>query len=273
MTIKALNGIPQLGLGTFGRTGPEGLEALLAAIEVGYRHIDTAQSYGTEENVGKAVRRCGLPREEIFVTTKVADTNLKKADFMPSVEKSLETLGLSSVDLLLIHWPSQHDAVPFEEYMLPLAEAKEKGYASRIGVSNYPVADLKRAAALLGPDAIATNQVEIHPYMQAPKLAAYAREVGLPLTAYQPLAKGRVSSDPTLTAVGERHGVTAAAAALAFLMGEGHIVIPASSDRGRLAANFAAAGVNLSQEDAAAIRALHKGTRFIDPAKSPAWDD
>jgi len=270
---KAINGIPQLGLGTFGRTGREGLEALLAAIEIGYRHIDTAQSYGTEENVGRAVNTCGLPREDLFVTTKVADTNLRAADFMPSVEESLKTLGLSYVDLLLIHWPSQNDEVPFEEYMRPLAEAKAKGFARMIGVSNYPIADLKRGAALLGEGVIATNQVEIHPYMQAPKLAAYAREAGIPLTAYQPIAKGRVSTDPTLTAIGDRHGVTAAAAALAFLMGEGHIVIPASSDRGRLESNFAAGGVTLSEEEMAAVRALHKGTRFIDPDKSPAWDD
>lgn len=273
MTKTTASGIPMLGLGTFGRTGSEGLDALLQAIEIGYRHIDTAQSYGTEQNVGEAVRQSGLSRGDFFITTKVADTNLRKADFMPSVEKSLETLGVSSVDLLLIHWPSQNDEVPFEEYILPLAETKERGFTRNIGVSNFPIADLKRTAKLLGEGAIVTNQVEIHPYMQSPRLAAYAKEIGLPLTAYQPLAKGRVSEDPVLIGIGEKHGVTAGAATLAFLMAEGHIAIPASSNKARLEGNFAARNVTLDDADIEAIRALHKGTRFIDPAKSPAWDD
>ena len=273
MAQNANDPIPSLGLGTFGRTGSEGLDALLAALEVGYRHIDTAQSYGTEENVGEAVRRSGLPREDIFITTKVADTNLAKSDFMPSVEKSLETLGVDHIDLLLIHWPSHQDAVPFEDYMTALAEAKSRGHARRIGVSNYPVADLERTKALLGPGEISTNQVEVHPYLQSSKLAAYARAEGLPLTAYMPLAKGKVSEDATLNAIAAKHGVTAAAVSLAFLLQEGHVAIPSSSNRGRLVENFAALGVSLSAEEMASIRALDRGTRIIDPDKAPAWDD
>ena len=115
--------IPQLGLGTFGRTGEAGVAALLKAIEIGYRHIDTAQTYDTEWSVGEAVRRSGLPRSDFFITTKVGDLRLDKAQFMPSVEQSLKTLGVDQVDVLLIHWPSQHDAVPFEDYMLGLRQA------------------------------------------------------------------------------------------------------------------------------------------------------
>ena len=273
MAVKTANGIPMLGLGTFGRTGPEGLEALLAAIEIGYRHLDTAQSYGTEENVGKAIATCGLPRSDIFLTTKVADTNLRKSDVLPSVEKSLETLGVDVIDLLLIHWPSQNDAVPFEDYMLQLAEAKAKGYAKKIGVSNYPIADLKRAEALLGKDALSTNQVELHVYLQSPKLCAYAKSTGLPLTAYRPLAKAAANDDATLREIASRHGVTAAAVALAFLMAEGHIVIPASGNPARLAANFAAGTVDLAADEVASIRTLDRGERGIDPDKAPAWDD
>ena len=273
MSDRTINGIPQLGLGTFGRTGPEGLDALLAALEVGYRHIDTAQSYDTEANVGEAVRRSGLPRSEVFVTTKVADTNLEEKDFLHSVERSLETLGTDQVDLLLIHWPSQHDAVPFESYMTGLAEARERGWTRMIGVSNFPIADLRRTEAVLGKGQIATNQVEIHPYLQGPKLRDHARGVGIPLTAYMPLAKGRVSDDATLARIAERHGVTAAAVSLAFLMGEGHIVIPASSNRERLERNFAAGRVTLDESEMDEIRALDRGERFIDPDKAPAWDD
>jgi 2,5-diketo-D-gluconate reductase B len=272
MTNSA-SAIPQMGLGTYGRTGDEGLAAMLMAIELGYRHLDTAQSYGTEVTVGRAIPRSGLKRDEIFVTTKVADTNLDKASFLPSVEKSLETMQLDQVDLLLIHWPSARDAVPFEDYMIALGEAKARGWARMIGVSNYPIADLERSTAILGAGALATNQVEIHPYLQSPKLAGYARANGLQLTAYMPLAKGRMSDDPVLKAIAEKHGVTAAAISLAFLMSEGYVVIPSSSDESRLRENLAALDVTLSSDDIASIRTLDRGDRMINPQKSPRWDD
>jgi 2,5-diketo-D-gluconate reductase B len=265
--------IPQLGLGTFGRTGEAGMAAILTALELGYRHIDTAQTYDTEAEVGEAMRRSGLPRGEIFVTTKVADGNLDRARFGPSVERSLATIGVDQVDLLLIHWPAFGDAVPFEDYMLALAEAQERGQARLIGVSNFPIALLERTRALLGEGAIATNQVEIHPYLQAPRLRDHARARGLTLTAYQPLLKGRVASDPALVNIAGRRGVNPAAVALAFLMAEGHAVIPASSSAANLRANLAARDIRLSEEEMERIRALDRGERTIDPAKSPAWDD
>lgn len=265
--------IPKLGLGTFGRTGEDGIQALLAALEIGYRHLDTAQSYGTEASVGEAWRRSSLPRDEVFITTKVADTSLERGMVLPSVQKSLETIGVDQVDLLLIHWPSAKDAVPFEDYMLPLAEAQARGYARLIGVSNFNIELLKRTAALLGPEAIATNQVEIHPYLQIPRLRDFAKSEGLPLTAYQPLAKGKVGQDPAIQAIAERHGVTPAAVALAFLMAEGHIVIPASGNVDNLRGNFAALQVRLDDAEMATMRGLDRGQRRIDPEKSPAWDD
>ena len=265
--------IPQLGLGTFGRTGEEGMQAILTAIEIGYRHIDTAQSYDTEANVGEAIRRSGLPRSDFFVTTKVADTHLAKPDFLPSVEKSLETIGTDAVDLLLIHWPSQNDEVPFEDYVLALAEARQRGWTKHIGVSNFPIALLEKTSSLIGREAIATDQVEIHPYLQAPKLVAYCRQNGLTLTAYQPLYKGAVNDDPLLKGIAEEHGVTAAAVALAFLMAEGHAVIPASGSEKNLRANLAAQDVSLPHEEIARIRTLDRSIRHINPAKSPRWDD
>ncbi|HWJ75126.1 MAG TPA: aldo/keto reductase [Kaistia sp.] len=264
--------IPQLGLGTFGRTGDAGTEAILTAIEIGYRHLDTAQTYDTEKQVGEAMRRSGLPRGDLFVTTKVADTMFEKANFLPSVERSLAAIGVDQVDLLLIHWPSQNDQVPFAEYMLELAEAKARGLARLIGVSNFPIADLERSRQLLGEGAIATNQMEIHPFLQTPKLRDYARAMGMPLTAYQPLAKGMVNDDPTINAIAAAHGVGPSAIALAFLMGEGHIVIPASGSEANLRANFAALGVTLTPEEMDRMRALNRGHRRIDPAKSPVWD-
>lgn len=265
--------IPQIGLGTYGRTGEAGMAAILTALELGYRHIDTAQSYDTEEEVGEAMRRSGLPRSEVFVTTKVADTNLGRDRFAPSVVRSLEAIEVDQVDLLLIHWPSQNDAEPFEEYMLALAETQRRGQARLIGVSNFPIALLERTWALLGDDAIATNQVEIHPFLQAPKLRDYARGRRLPLTAYQPLVKGKVASDPVLIEIAHSHGASAPAVALAFLIAEGHVVIPASSSEQNLRANLAAAELRLTEEEMDRIRALDRGWRTIDPAKSPRWDD
>ncbi|WP_262272341.1 aldo/keto reductase [Microvirga yunnanensis] len=267
------NMIPAIGLGTYGRTGDAGMASILAALEIGYRHIDTAQSYDTERPVGEALRRSGLPREEVFITTKVADTKLDRASFMPSVEASLEALGLGHVDLLLIHWPSQNNAVPFEDYMTELKRAQDLGHSRFIGISNFPIAMLEQTRALLGDGAVVTNQVEIHPYLQAPRLSNYARSIGLPLTAYQPLAQGDVGSDPVLAGIGERHGVTAAAVALAFLMEEGHAVIPASSNAVNLRENMRSLEVRLSDEEMGLIRALNRGERRINPAKSPRWDD
>jgi 2,5-diketo-D-gluconate reductase B len=265
--------IPKLGLGTFGRAGDAGMAAILRALDVGYRHIDTAQSYGSEASVGEAVRRSRIPRPEIFITTKVADTKLDTSQFMDSVERSLETIGLGPVDLLLIHWPSKGDAVPFEDYMLALAEAQSRGHTRTIGVSNFPIALLERTERLLGPGAIVTDQVEIHPYMQAPKLTAHARSKGLTLTAYQPLCRGAVASDPVLQRIGEKHGVTASTISLAFLMQVGHVVIPASGSEANLRANWQARDITLDADDMQAIHALHRGDRRINPDKSPAWDD
>ena len=265
--------IPRHGLGTYGRTGSAGTAAMLKAIETGYRHLDTAQTYNTEATVGEAVRRSGLPRGEFFITTKVADYNLAKADFMPSVEKSLETIGLGPADLLLIHWPSPGNAVPLEHYIEALARAQQLGHARLIGVSNFPIALIERTSAQLGKAAIATNQVEIHPYLQAAKLSAYAKKVGLTLTAYQPLSQGRAGSDLVLSKIASRLGTNPAAVALAFLMAEGHIVIPASSNAAHLRDNWAANSVRLGDDDMAAIRKLERGQRVINPAKSPDWDD
>jgi 2,5-diketo-D-gluconate reductase B len=265
--------IPRLGLGTYGRTGSEGVAALMTAIEIGYRHLDTAQTYNSEGSVGEAMHRSGVPRESFFVTTKVADTNLDKSRFMPSVRRSLETLGVDQVDLLLIHWPSFGDAVPFEDYMEALAEARQAGHARLIGVSNFPIALLEKAEALLGKGAIATNQVEIHPYLQAPRLCDYARRVGLPLTAYQPLAKGEIRGDPVLEKIAATKACPVSAVALSFLMAEGHIVIPASGNAANLRANYAAHDVELSEAEMSAIRTLDRGYRRINPEKSPRWDD
>lgn len=266
------NRIPRLGLGTWLRTGDEGLRAILAGIEIGFRHIDTAQTYDTEENVGRAIRQSGLPRGDFFITTKVADTNLAGDRFLPSLKQSLDRLGVDQVDLTLIHWPSFRDAVPFGGYMEALAEAKAKGLTRLIGVSNFTIALIEKSVALLGPGEIATNQVELHPYLQGRRLRAACERHGVRTTAYLPLAKGKVADDPALQRIARRHGVAPATVALAWLLQSGMIAIPASSRREHMEANYGALSLALDLAEMAEIGALDRGERIIDPPKAPAWD-
>jgi 2,5-diketo-D-gluconate reductase B len=164
--MRSLNNIPQLGYGTWARTGDDGVAAIATALEIGYRHLDTAQPYGTEAPIARAIKMSGLKRSELFITTKVAEANLGRERFLPSVRESLDTLEMDAVDLLLIHWPSAGDAVPFEHYIEALGEARSLGLARLIGVSNFTIAMLDRADEILGRGAIATNQVEVHPFLQ-----------------------------------------------------------------------------------------------------------
>jgi 2,5-diketo-D-gluconate reductase B len=264
--------IPRLGLGTFGRTGEDGQRAIETGLELGYRHLDTAQTYDTEENVGRAVAASRLPRAELFVATKIADFNLARDRFLPSLRESLDRLALDQVDLTLIHWPSHRDAVPFGAYMEELARARELGLTRLIGVSNFTISLIDKAVALLGPGAIATNQVELHPYLQNRKLRARCQASGIAVTAYMPLAKGRVTHEPAIRAIAAHHDTSAAAVTLAWLLHQGIIVIPASGRREHMEANLDALSLALSVEEAAAITALDRGDRMINPAKSPDWD-
>jgi 2,5-diketo-D-gluconate reductase B len=263
---------PAMGLGTWGRTGAEGLAAIERAVELGYRHFDTAQTYGTEWNVGEAMRRSGVPRGEFFVTTKVADTKLSRSDLLTSLRGSLDEVGVERVDLALIHWPSWRDAVPFEEYMDALAEARADGLTEHIGVSNFPAALVERAVARLGPGSLATNQVEVHPFLQNRRVRTVCSGLGMTVTAYLPLASGRAVADPVIEAIGRAHDEPAAAVALAWLLAGGLAVIPASARADHLAANLRALSVTLTEAELAAIDALDRGQRLVNPAKSPAWD-
>ncbi|MEF2070050.1 aldo/keto reductase [Consotaella aegiceratis] len=265
--------IPRLGLGTFGRTGEVGIAAIQRALELGYRHIDTAQSYGTEASVREAIRRSGLAREAVFVTTKVADVNLAPADFLPSVEASLRALGTEWIDLLLIHWPRREEEVPLASYMEALAETQAKGWTRHIGVSNFTIALLERSETIVGRGALATNQVELHPYLQNRTLAAYARTKGLLLTAYMPLAQGRAADDPVLRSMAERHEVEPGTIALAWLLQNGFAAIPATSRETHLASNLMARTVRLSDAEMADIDRLDRGSRIVDPDKAPLWDE
>jgi 2,5-diketo-D-gluconate reductase B len=264
--------IPKLGLGTWLRDGDEGFRAIVAGLELGYRHLDTAQTYGTEAHIGRAIRASGLPREEVFVTTKVGDINLARKDFLPSLQRSLDLMDIGPVDLTLIHWPAHDDSVPFASYLEDLAEAKARGLTRLIGVSNFPCALVERSVALLGPGELVTNQVEVHPYLQNRAVRACCEAHGIVVTAYMPLAGGRVAKDPVLKGIAERHSVSAPVVALAWLLHHGMIAIPASRRRQHMADNLRALDLTLGDDELMAIDALDRGFRLIDPAKSPDWD-
>lgn len=265
-------GMPLLGLGTFGRRGPEGAAAILAALEIGYRHLDTAQSYDTERECGQAIRQSGLARANIFITTKIDMPNYGAGKLVPSLQRSLDTIGVDSVDLTLIHWPSPGDEVPPAVYLEQLAEAQEMGLTKTIGVSNFTIALLQQAQAILGKGAIANNQVECHPYLQNRKLVDFCDEAGIPVTAYLPIVRGTLQDDPVLEPVAAAKGCTVEQLAIAFTLARNIAAIPASSNRERLATNFAAQHVVLTEDDMAAIAALDRNARRINPSHAPAWD-
>ncbi len=270
--MKEIAGIPQLGLGTYGRTGASGRAAIETAIGIGYRHLDTAQAYGNEAEVGAAVRDSGLPRADFFVTTKIDVGNLGEGLVIPSLEQSLMASGLDRFDLTLIHWPSPHGAVPPSVYLPQLAEAQARGLTRLIGVSNFTISLIEEALVLLGPGRLVTNQIELHPYLQNRKIADFCTANGIAVTCYQPIAKGRLRGDPVLSDIARAHDASIEQVALAFEMAKGYVVIPASGSRTHLEANFAATELHLDAADMARIAAVDQGRRYIDPSWRPDWD-
>jgi 2,5-diketo-D-gluconate reductase B len=264
--------IPRLGLGTFGRAGAPGLDLIIAALELGYRHIDTAQTYNTEEMVGLAVRRSGILRDDLFITTKVHFENLGADQLRPSFERSLELLKMDYVDLLLAHWPSPNDEIPMESYLADLHQLKSDGQTRLIGVSNFTRGLVDRAVRFLGPGTIANNQIEVHPFLQNASLRSHCHKLGVSVTGYVPLAKGRVANDPTLQMIGARHNRLPSQIALAWAMQAGVIVIPASASLQHLRSNFMASEIELSKDEMEHIAGLDRNMRIISPPYSPQWD-
>ena len=267
------NTIPPFGLGTFRLKGQTVIDSVRNGLELGYRLVDTAQIYGNEAEVGQAIADSGVPRSELFITTKIWTDNFARGKLATSLKDSLRKLRIDQVDLTLIHWPSPGGAVPVPEFMGALAEAKAAGLTRLIGVSNFTVALLKEAIAAVGAENIATNQVELHPYLQNCKLADFAKSQGIHITSYQTLAYGRVLQDPVLQQIAKAHEATTAQVALAWAMQLGYAVIPSSTRRENLESNLAAPKLKLSDDDMARIAALDRGERLTNPGGlAPAWD-
>jgi diketogulonate reductase-like aldo/keto reductase len=263
--------IPAIGFGTSG-LGTVRAEHIATALQAGYRHIDTARKYGTEPAVGDGMRASGVPRSEIFVCTKVSHENLHAGDFAGSIDDSLKALGVDYVDLLLVHWPERN--TPLAETMGGLAKAKRDGLTRHIGVANFNIAMLDEAIRLC-PEPLVNLQVECHPYFDQSKVIAACRERGVVLTAYCPLARGRIQGDPVLTEIGRRYAKTCAQVALRWLMQQDIIAaIPRSSNAARIAENINVFDFELDEEDVRRIAALKRPDgRTANPVgRAPVWD-
>ncbi|MCO7231706.1 MULTISPECIES: 2,5-didehydrogluconate reductase DkgB [unclassified Cobetia] len=264
--------IPNPGLGTFRLEGDTLKQAVTTALELGYRHIDTAQMYGNEAEVGEAIEASPVPRDEIFLTTKVWHDKLAPEALKQSVDESLAKLGTDHVDLLLIHWPSPNDAVPMRDYLTALREVQEAGKARHIGVSNFTIAQIDQAVDILGEGALLTNQVEVHPFLQNRQVIEKCREHGIEVTAFMPLTVGKVMEDATLKQIAERHDASPAQVALAWLKAQDIVTFPSSTKAKNIRSNQAAFDLTLSDEEMQAIAALDRGERIADPDFAPDWD-
>jgi len=263
--------IPALGLGTFRLDGSVARRMVGYALEVGYRHIDTAQMYGNEAEVGAAIASSGVARDEVWLTTKIWPDNFRAGALQRAAETSVRRLR-TVPDLLLLHWPNP--SVPLAETMRALNEAKRRGLARHIGISNFTVALIQEALARSEEPLIA-DQVEYQPYLSQDAVREELRANGMALIAYSPLAQGRVFGDPTLARIGERHGKTPGQVTLRWLLQQdGVAAIPRSSREAHARANFAIFDFALSAAEMAEIAALARpGGRQINPAgMAPRWD-
>ena len=264
--------IPAIGFGTSSIGGDCG-EVVATALKAGYRHIDTAQKYGTERGVGEGIRTSGVPRGDIFLVTKVSHEYLRAADFERAAEGCLKTLAVDYVDLLLVHWPNAE--IPLAETMTALAKVKRRGLTRHVGVANFNLAMLDQAIELC-PEPIVNLQTEFHPYINPVKVNAGCRRRGVVLTGYCPLGRGMLLDDPVLAEIGRAKGRTAAQVALRWqVQHEGVAPLPRSSNAGRIAENLDVFGFTLDASEMARISALKRpGAKIADPkGRAPKWDD
>jgi 2,5-diketo-D-gluconate reductase B len=263
-TIRGTS-VPALGFGTFQLGGDDCERGVRHALDVGYRHIDTAQMYGNEDRVGAALTAADVDRGQIFLTTKIDNHNHAPDDVRSSTEASLGRLQTDYVDLLLMHWPVGD--TPLEGTLDAMASLRDEGKVRQIGVSNFTPELIER---VVGDAAIFANQVEYHPFLGQDELLGLARKHDHLLTAYSPLARGNVFGNETLEDIAADHGATAAQIALAWLLGQDHVAaIPKATSPDHITANFAASDIALSDEEMARISALDRGQRLIDPPFAP----
>ncbi len=263
--------IPAIGLGTWPLKGDECTAAVGEALRIGYRHVDTARMYDNEEAVGRGLRDSGLPRDKVFVTTKVWYEDIAPGDLERSAEASLRRLGVDTVDLLLIHWPSPRVSV--EDSVAALCNARRRGLTRHVGISNHPVALMKRALAT-ATEPLVVNQCEYHPQLDQGAVLAACREAGMAFVSYSPIGRGDLPGDPTVTEIAARHGKTPAQVVLRWHVQQpGVVAIPKSGNPTRIAENIAVFDFELSDDEMARLHAMARPDgRKVAPDFSPDWD-
>lgn len=263
--------IPLLGFGTYQLSGENAVAMVEHALRVGYRHIDTAQAYSNEAEVGHAILASGLPRAHVFLTTKVWPDNFKAENLKRSVDESLRQLGTDYIDLLLLHWPNPQ--VPLEETLAALMAVQEAGKTRHIGVSNFTIELMQQAVDICGQGKIINNQVEYHPFLWQDRVIQAAHELDISITAYRPIAKGQVFSHDTLREIAANHGKTQAQITLRWIIQQGVIAIPRSSQADHVSENFDIFDFELSKSEMAAIHQIPGDQRLVSPdSLAPAWD-
>lgn len=269
--MQTANGIPVLGYGTYPLTGAECRDGVAMALDLGIRHIDTAQLYDNEKDVGQAIAKSGLRRDEIYLVTKVARDNLGRRHFMHSVEESLDKLGVEQVDLLLIHWPPAE--ADFEQALDSLCAAEASGLARRIGVSNFTIALMRRAAKRAGQKLI-NNQVEFHPLLDQSQVRTEAEKLGMVLSAYSPLGRGAVLKDPVVVEVATRLKRPPSEIALRWIIQQGVVAVPMTTKRDNAKSNLKVLEFELSPADMAKLsQASRQNRRLVSPLGwAPKWD-
>jgi 2,5-diketo-D-gluconate reductase B len=269
VTAKSMR-MPAIGLGTWELRGRDCARLVKEAARIGYRHFDTAQAYGNEAEVGEGLRAAGLPREEVFVTTKIWPDHFAPDDLRRSAHASLAALKLAAVDLLLLHWPNPN--IPLADTLGALCEVKRAGLARHIGVSNFTVALLDKATRL-SDEPLVCNQIELHPFLDQSKVVAACRKHGMAVVAYSPVARGRAVDDEVLAGIGAAYGKTAAQVSLRYLVQQDIAVIPRTSRIERLVENFAIFDFSLTADEMKRIGALAaRGRRIVNVAWAPEWD-
>jgi diketogulonate reductase-like aldo/keto reductase len=263
--------MPAIGFGTM-ELPQRPVELVAYAIAAGYRHIDTARKYGTEEQVGEGIRASGIARSELWVTTKVTELDAREADFLRSAETSLKALGLDYVDLLLVHWPQPK--VPFAETLGALAKAKRRGLTRHIGVSNFTLAMLEEAVNVC-PEPLVTNQIEYHAYLPQDRMLAALKRHGMILTAYCPVARGKLLDDPIVGDIAKAHGKSIAQVCLRWLIQQPMVAaVPRALEEAHIAENLDVFDFSLSEEEMRRISTLRgRNIRIADPPeRAPKWD-
>jgi diketogulonate reductase-like aldo/keto reductase len=264
--------IPAIGLGTWQLSGETCTRAVIAALECGYRHVDTAKMYGNEAEVGEGFRNGGVPRDEVFVTTKVWRDDLNDGDLQRSAEGSLKRLGVDKLDLLLIHWPNRD--IPLQESIKALCETRARGLTRHIGVSNFPVALLEQALAV-ATEPIVTNQCEYHPWLDQTKVLAACRKHGIAFTSYCPLGRGEGPRDPAIKKIAEAHGKTPSQVLLRWHIQQPDVIaIPRSGTPAHIRENIGITDFELTPDEVRAMSGMARNDgRIVDFDWAPDWDE